>query len=482
MSNMGLLNIGRSEGSQIIQLFGRGVRLRGRDMTLKRSAVIAGEHPDYITLLETLNIFAVRANYMVQFRDYLEREGVAPDGLLELPLFIEPNRDFLDKGLVIPNLDKRRNFVADTEVLLEPVPGVRRVLIDVSAKVSQLDSISADIAHAHFGVEGPIPPESLALVDWDRAYLDLLRHKEQKGLDNLVICPDAPRHILGAEQPVYHLIAEENVVKPRRYADRERLQETVVSILRKYADALYRHKREQGESNHLVYKTLDESDPNFQFNVSRENGVGRYIVSVSRSEGDLIREIEQLIADCRKLYDNDTGNLPRIYFDQHLYQPLLVESADADKVKLSPPGLNEGEKQFVNDLKEYWIQERDNALACAEVFLLRNQSRGTGIGFFENSGFYPDFILWIKAADEQRIVFIEPHGMHNANAYANDDKAQLHARLPELARGIAQRAGSSNICLDSFIISTTPYEELYKRYDDGSWDREQFAEVHVLFF
>lgn len=31
VSNMGLLNIGKSEGSQIIQLFGRGVRLKGRD-------------------------------------------------------------------------------------------------------------------------------------------------------------------------------------------------------------------------------------------------------------------------------------------------------------------------------------------------------------------------------------------------------------------------------------------------------------------
>ena len=30
VSNMGLLNIGRNEGSEIIQLFGRGVRLRGR--------------------------------------------------------------------------------------------------------------------------------------------------------------------------------------------------------------------------------------------------------------------------------------------------------------------------------------------------------------------------------------------------------------------------------------------------------------------
>ncbi|HHH41575.1 MAG TPA: restriction endonuclease subunit R, partial [Chloroflexi bacterium] len=40
VANMGLLNIGRREGSQIIQLFGRGVRLKGKDMSLKRSAAI----------------------------------------------------------------------------------------------------------------------------------------------------------------------------------------------------------------------------------------------------------------------------------------------------------------------------------------------------------------------------------------------------------------------------------------------------------
>ena len=76
VSNMGLLNIGRSEGSEIIQLFGRGVRLRGKNFSLKRSAVLSpsadqadGLHPGHIGLLETLNIFAVRANYMSQFRE-----------------------------------------------------------------------------------------------------------------------------------------------------------------------------------------------------------------------------------------------------------------------------------------------------------------------------------------------------------------------------------------------------------------------------
>ena len=37
VSTMGLMNVGKGEGAQIIQLFGRGVRLKGYDMSLKRS-------------------------------------------------------------------------------------------------------------------------------------------------------------------------------------------------------------------------------------------------------------------------------------------------------------------------------------------------------------------------------------------------------------------------------------------------------------
>ncbi|MCD8502977.1 MAG: DEAD/DEAH box helicase family protein, partial [Bacillaceae bacterium] len=43
VSTMGLMNMGRSEGSQIIQLFGRGVRLKGHNFGLKRSSALKGE-------------------------------------------------------------------------------------------------------------------------------------------------------------------------------------------------------------------------------------------------------------------------------------------------------------------------------------------------------------------------------------------------------------------------------------------------------
>jgi len=104
------------------------------------------------------------------------------------------------------------------------------------------------------------------------------------------------------------------------------------------------------------------------------------------------------------------------------------------------------------------------------------------VGFFEESGFYPDFILWVvDGKKSQRIVFIEPHGMLHAKAYIHDEKARLHERLPILATKMGQRSKKKNIMLDSFIISATPYDDLHERYENGAWGREKFAEKHILF-
>src|SRR5205807_1898310 len=80
VSTMGLMNVGRTEGSEIIQLFGRGVRLKGYGYSLKRSQKVEEDRgiraPRFIRPLETLHIFGIRADYMRQFREYLEEEGL----------------------------------------------------------------------------------------------------------------------------------------------------------------------------------------------------------------------------------------------------------------------------------------------------------------------------------------------------------------------------------------------------------------------
>lgn len=472
VSNMGLLNIGRREGSEIIQLFGRGVRLRGKDFTLKRSSALDGSHPKHLPSLETLNIFAIRANYMSRFREYLEKEGVETEGDISLALAIESNDELLRNGLLVPRVPVGRSFVDEADTLLEVDPDIH-VRVDMSLKLQTLKSGVEGFrgGAARVGAEQVIPAESLDLVDWEDAYLELLEHKERKGLRNLAVRPDILRTILETKDPVrlYALVADEPVAKPTSFAGTALLQEAVVSILRKYAEKFYRVRQERWEHDNMEYKTLDAGDPNFQ----------DYTVKISRSEGDLINAVAKLIEEGDRIYREETRELPSIHFDRHLYQPLLVERGD--KVKSTPQGLKESEEQFVDHLRGYCREEKDKALADKEVFLLRNLSRGKGIGFFDKRGFYPDFILWIKDGESQRIVFIEPHGMMRAEAYQHDDKARLHEKLPELAHAMRVRAGRDDVALDAFIVSATSYGDLRKSYDDGTWDRKRFADSHILF-
>jgi len=480
VSNMGLLNIGRKEGSQIIQLFGRGVRLRGKANSLKRSAALPGSHPQHIKLLETLNIFAVRANYMDSFRNYLEREGVETEPVIELPLFVWANEKFLERGLFVPRPQEGRNFFEDTMLLLAPDETIRP-RVDLSVRVQTLESSAQGVQtrQSQSGKEGKIMGERLELVDWEQVYFDLLNFKMRKGWDNLVILPGTLRRIL--EIVPYTLVADYEAFNPRTFAGRIILQRTVTTILCKYMEAFYRKHREQWESKNLIYRKLDLDDPNLAFNRPKiEEKKAAYTVRISGSRTELINAIKDLQANMDKLIKEENSGLPRINFDRSIYLPLLLRRGD--DISAVPPALEESEAKFVKDLKDYWETEKDKCLAGKEVFLLRNLSRGKGIGFFEENGFYPDFILWIADSQSQRIVFIEPHGMIYAKPYENDEKARLWEKLPDLAKEIEKRSNTGvSVSLDSFIISATPFEILRYRYDDGKWDLMKFAKHHILF-
>ncbi len=470
VSNMGLLNIGRSEGAEIIQLFGRGVRLRGLGFSLRRSAAVDGEHPENIRLLETLNIFAVRANYMVEFRKYLEREGVETEGHVELPLAIDVNKDFLKKGLLIPWLPEDRCFAAECNVSVIP-DAAAKVNLDLSLKVQSMRSVAGELAitAVKAGHEQVVPSESLDLVDWEAVYMKLLEFKEEQGFANLIIQGDVPRRLLEHEPKVYSLITDERLVRPGLFSEVAQLQETIIAILRRYIEKYYHVCKERWDSENRVLAPLDENHDNFQ----------EYSIRIPRSEADLISAIKTLIEEGERIYRVETQELPNIHFARHLYQPLLIRRGDT--VVSRPPGLNPSETRFVKDLRELVRQEVSALLANKEIFLLRNLSRGKGVGFFEKEGFYPDFILWIKEDSEQRVIFVEPHGMLHEKAYALSDKTTLHERLVMLSEAWTGKSGLRNVSLDSYIISATAYDQLSPYYDDGCWSVDDFADKHILF-
>ena len=90
VSTMGLMHVGVGEGPEIIQMFGRGVRLQGWNTSLKRHRESGAPTPPdgaMLAELETLYIFGLRANYMQTFRELLRSEGVrAEQETVSLPV------------------------------------------------------------------------------------------------------------------------------------------------------------------------------------------------------------------------------------------------------------------------------------------------------------------------------------------------------------------------------------------------------------
>ena len=480
VSTMGLLNIGKTEGSQIIQLFGRGVRLKGKDFSMKRSSAKTspGEtngHPLRLDLLETLGIFAVEANYMAQFKEYLWREDIDPDGYVELPLRIQREDEFLKKGLLVPQVPEGERFADNCPLLLEGEDRIT-VNLDLSSKAETTTMASEGLAlqKAKAGDTRLISEKYLAMMDWPSIHLDLVEYKNIKGYRNLLIPGDAPRDIMHSERPVYKLTAELSLVEPTYFAGLGRLRHTVLSILRKYVEKFYSVREQRWDSERMVLEELKGDHDNF----------ADYVVRIGKSDTERINEVKNLIAEATRIYNEEVESLPNIHFNRHLFQPLLL---DKERVKSSPEGLNDSEIAFVTELRAYCSNRstgtgsdaESNGDEDTEIFLLRNQSK-KGVGFYYNAGFYPDFILWVKKGDSQRIVFIEPHGMRQEDAPETNEKIRLYRRLRELSEKLGKDSQWENVSLDSYIVSPTPYNEMADKWS-GDWKPEDFFEEHIVF-
>jgi hypothetical protein len=490
VASMGLMNIGKGEGAQIIQLFGRGVRLWGKNRSLKRSRAYEPHGaPQYIELLETLNVFGIRANYMVQFREYLKQEGVTEFEEVIIPVRVE--KDFLKHNLQVLRLPANGVFeeqqgVAlgldkDIQVTLDLRPKLEVAKSADNKQAGETSGENKAQAFQQLKTSGENKAEALkgliSLLNWERIYFDLLQFRRLKGLYNLSFTVETLREIL--EHGNYIVLSSDDQLAPRRFTDLRRLEDIALSVLKKYITAFYDRRRKEWEREHLQLVTLTDNDPNLRWN--EQNGKPYYTLKIARERRDVLAKIKELTEQAEQLYREDVENFPNIHFDRHLYQPLLLAHSKIDA--MMPPGLNEGEAQFVRDLREY-LQKNNGLFRNREIFLLRNLTRGKGIGLFDikaGEAFYPDFILWVIEDNEQRIAFIDPHGLRMARGGFNEPKIRLHKELEELGKKLCPASSGTRVYLTSFIISTTEYEKIKDAFGMGNHSEEEFYQNHVLF-
>lgn len=484
VSTLGLMRVGRSEGSQIIQLFGRGVRLKGYEWSLKRSReATPAKQPEYIHYLETLNVFGVQADFMEKFRDFLEDEGLPGNDrkeVFQIPMNV--TYDFGHKLKVLrPKLKKadgrEYSFTRDGAMpLLGGVPDVlrkNRIEVDWYPKIQAIvaQAVNAGAAAAVNAHEAVFTDEHVAFLDINKLYFDLEQYKARENLYSLIIVPQAIRSLL-KRHDWYVLYVPKTLMVLNSYGNVRVWNQIALELLKKYCKRFYLHSVDEFIRPRLEYRDLEANDSNLP------NDSESYQLIVDASEKQLIDDIEKLKAEIAASWQSkkpkliEAGQLQACILANHLYQPLLYAERGCP-ITIAPVSLNDSEKNFVVDLMS-WLETNEAKLleSKTSIFLLRNKSRGSGIGFFEAGNFYPDFILWAVTGEHQVVAFIEPHGIsHEGPDHA---KVRFHKIIKEIEQRLPEK---ESIRLESFIVTPTRYQLV----EAMGYDREYWEDRHVLF-
>ena len=473
VSTLGLMHVGKSEGAQIIQLFGRGVRLKGHDWSLQRSDFATPtRQPEFIQYVETLNVFGIEADFMERFRKFLEEEDLPRNDqkqVFAVPLTV--TYDFGQRLKVLRPRKKRGegreyNFKRDGAVpALTSSPNKlpqKGVAIDWYPRIQTLESAKA----TKLGTkeETVFSDGHLEFLNYYDLFFRLEKFKRERTWHNLNISKSMMQSLL-ADRTWYKLVVPSGKMEFSDFSNVALWQEMAAELLQKFSEEFYNYHKAAFLEPRLELREIESGDGNLP-------EADEYQLIVDASETALIADIKNLTKEIatRKAGVLRVGDLKGCLFGTHLYEPVL-HVAKGSKVQVAPVSLNESEFQFLDDLRLYI--DRDQAKLASEgieLFLLRNESRGRGIGFFEAGNFYPDFLLWLVKEGRQHLAFVEPHGLQHEGP--SHKKIEFH----QVIKGIQARLASENVVLNSFIVTPSRFAKL-------NWGKtiQELEDMNVLF-
>lgn len=482
VSTMGLINFAKSEGSQAIQLFDRGVRLHGINGCLKRSSKAETDIavPNHIERLETLTIFGVRAQYMEDFRKYLEMEDMDfNETVHEFEIPVVSRYDLVKgKKLKVIGLPKDKIFKKQSERITLDVPdeefgkflGRNVIIKDCRLKVQLIES-EINLQAQSNTEEHIIEKKILPFLNYQRIFEELENYKNEKLYYNIIIDRDKLQDIMCAEG-WYSLIIPADQLKVDSMIKLESVTNYAVMLLKAYMDRFFIYHKEKWEAPFLEYFELEAYDTNFEDKyVIRYTDIGKgdkNSDTIEKFTDEIKNELKK--SGCLSRYSTSMNHsiITALDLHNHLYTPLLHLNAGSLKIQVSPVTLNNGEQQFMDKLKEC-LDNNPNLLSDREIYLLRNKSR-VGMGFFEAGNFYPDFILWIIEQGTQRIGFIDPKGLNMVSS--NDPKIEFYKTIKEMQARMQAKTHNETIFLNSFIMSTTSSLNLSERWVMDRYKRE----------
>ena len=169
------------------------------------------------------------------------------------------------------------------------------------------------------------------------------------------------------------------------------LEDLAVDLLTDHADRFWRSCRRRWEHRRIEIVPLERDDP---------NNIGAYEMTVNAAREQLVQEATELataledgrLDDLKPWYDG--LKIGTVALPAHAYLPLLY-ARNERVVTVQPVPLDANEKRVVEQMA-LLATSPDASLRGRELFLIRNETRGRGVSFFDDFGYYPDFIALVK--------------------------------------------------------------------------------------
>lgn len=457
VSVIGLINLGSSKGNKIIQIFGRGVRIKGLKNNGKRTFLNHNEdyfklkntkEEDKLRKIETLTVFSLKKSYLETFTSAVNKE-------LEIVKKYEIE--------VNPSIIKLND---NTEVKFEEFR--KRIPIFKLSKVDIAQRRVSLLANKSFNVQ--FNQNNKTKEDTVNNFSINLDYRPDRNEDGVNIKGELANFIKDYSvfinlNKLQNIIAEFqednglyinanskqititdvlnfiNEIKYKSSIDTTNIELIENIVIQVITDFLKKLKNKVNwyinNSNYQYQELLNQSTDKVKGDFIDKYYILKTIESTKESRGKTTfkkqKEIDEEITAFENEIDAIAESLKIDTIGNHIYNPLLREvrnNVDGEKdLKISPDKLNAGEKKFVQDCANYFKDNKD--FKDYEIYLMRNVETLKSIGIYLNDDsqvFYPDFILWMIKEDTIYINFIDPKGqmgIQDATTLLDNEKVKI---------------------------------------------------------
>lgn len=457
VSVIGLINLGSSKGNKIIQIFGRGVRIKGLKNNGKRTFLNHNEdyfklkntkEEDKLRKIETLTVFSLKKSYLETFTGAVNKElEIVKKYEIEVnPSIIKLNDNtevkFEEFRKRIPIFKLSKVDIAQRRVSL---------LANNSFKVkfNQNNNTKQDTVN-NFSINLDYRPDRNEdgvnikgeLVNFLKDYSVFINLNKLQNIisefqeDNGLYINANSKQITINDILIF--INEINYKSSIDTTNIELIENIVIQVT---TDFLKKLKNKVNwyinNSNYQYQELLNQSTDKVKGDFIDKYYILKTIESTKESRGKTTfkkqKEIDEEVTAFENEIDAIAESLKIDTIGNHIYNPLLREvrnNVDGEKdLKITPDKLNAGEKKFVQDCANYFKDNKD--FKDYEIYLMRNVETLKSIGIYLNDDsqvFYPDFILWMIKDDTIYINFIDPKGqmgMQDATTLLDNEKVKI---------------------------------------------------------